>query len=57
VLGLVIGYSRTNQAINAPATTGAAPSALPPHAIRPAPKSGELPAAPMPAKRRQDRDL
>jgi len=56
VLGLVIGYSRTNQATNAPATTGSAPSA-PPHALRPGPKSGELPAAPMPAKRPQNRDL
>jgi hypothetical protein len=61
VLGLVIGYSRTNQASlrsNAPATTGSAPSGLT-HAPRPIPKSGDLPppAAPAPVKRPQDRDL
>ena len=58
VLGLVIGYSRTNQASlhsNAPATTGFT------HTPRPVPKSGDLPAtppaAPTPVKRPQDRDL
>ena len=59
VLGLVIGYGRVNQASihpNAPATTGSAPSALP-HGPRPVPKSGDLPAAPPPAKRPQERDL
>ncbi len=50
VLGLIIGYSRTDQASiqsNDPTTTGAAPSAL-----RVAPKSGDVPAppAPTPAK-------
>jgi hypothetical protein len=62
-LGLIVGYSRTNQAnlhSNAPATTGSAPSGLT-HAPRPVPKAGDLPAtppaAPMPAKRSQDRDL
>jgi hypothetical protein len=63
VLGLIIGYSRTNQASihsNAPATTGSAPPGLT-HAPRPVPKSGDLPATPPPtpthAKRPQDRDL
>jgi hypothetical protein len=63
VLGLVIGYSRTNQASlnsKAPATTGSAPSGLT-HTPRPVPKSGDLPApppaAPTPVKRPQDRDL
>jgi hypothetical protein len=60
-LGLVVGYSRTNQAnlhSNAPATTGSAPSGL---THRPVPKAGDLPAtppaAPTPAKRPQDQDL
>ncbi len=51
VLGLIIGYSRTDQASiqsNEPATTGSAPSA-----VRLAPKSGDIqvptPAAPAPA--------
>jgi len=49
VLGLIIGYSRTDQASiqsNESTTTGAAPSAL-----RTAPKSGDVapPAAPAPA--------
>jgi hypothetical protein len=50
VLGLIIGYSRTDQASmqsNEPTTTGSAPSA-----VRLAPKSGDLqappPAAPAP---------
>jgi hypothetical protein len=63
VLGLIVGYSRTNQASihsNAPATTGSAPSGLS-HPPRPIPKSGDLPAtppaAPTPVKRPQERDL
>jgi hypothetical protein len=62
-LGLIIGYSRTNQASihsNPPATTGSAPSGLT-HPPRSVPKSGDLPAtppaAPTPVKRPQDRDL
>ncbi len=57
VLGLIIGYSRTDQASiqsNEPTTTGSAPSAL-----RFAPKSGEVPrpAAPAPATPAADHDL
>jgi hypothetical protein len=59
VLGLIIGYSRTDQASiqsNEPTTTGAAPSAL-----RLAPKSGDAPApppvAPTPATQAPEHDL
>jgi hypothetical protein len=59
VLGLVIGYSRTEQAniqSNEPTTTGSAPSAL-----RLAPKPGNAavpqPAAPAPATQPPERDL
>jgi hypothetical protein len=59
VLGLIIGYSRTDQASiqsSEPTTTGAAPSAL-----RFAPKSGEVelpqPAAPTPVTPASDPDL
>jgi hypothetical protein len=58
VLGLIIGYSRTDQASiqsNEPATTGSAPSAL-----RFAPKSGDVqappPEAPAPATPAADHD-
>jgi hypothetical protein len=63
VLGLVIGYSRTDQASlhsNPTATTGSAPSTLR-LAPKPAPKSGDIPApspaAPGPARQTPDRDL
>jgi hypothetical protein len=56
VLGLIIGYSRTDQASiqsSEPTTTGAAPSAL-----RIAPKTGDVPApepaAPAPATSASD---
>jgi hypothetical protein len=59
VLGLIIGYSRTDQASiqsGEPTTTGAAPSAL-----RFAPKSGDVelpqPAAPAPVTPASDPDL
>src|SRR5215813_4815986 len=59
VLGLIIGYSRTDQASiqsNEPTTTGSAPSAL-----RFAPKSGDVqappPEAPAPATPAADHDL
>ncbi len=59
VLGLIIGYSRTDQASiqsNEPTTTGSAPSA-----VRLAPKSGDVPvpppAAPTPAKQAPEHDL
>ncbi len=57
VLGLIIGYSRTDQASiqsSEPTTTGAAPSAL-----RFAPKSGDvqLPAAPAPVTPASDPNL
>jgi hypothetical protein len=59
VLGLIIGYSRTDQASiqsNEPTTTGAAPSAL-----RFAPRTGDVqtppPAAPAPATPASDPDL
>jgi len=59
VLGLIIGYSRTDQASiqsSEPTTTGAAPSAL-----RFAPKSGDVelpqPAAPAPVTPASDPDL
>jgi hypothetical protein len=58
VLGLIIGYSRTDQASiqsNEPTTTGSAPSAL-----RFAPKSGDAqtppPAAPAPVTPASDPD-
>jgi hypothetical protein len=59
VLGLVIGYSRTDQArihSNPAATTGSAPSGLR-LAPRSNPKAGDVPAAPAPATRKLDRDL
>ena len=63
VLGLIIGYSRTDQArlhSKEPATTGSAPSTLR-FAPKPSPKSGDVPAtppaAPAPAKQTPDRDL
>ena len=59
VLGLIIGYSRTDQASiqsNEPTTTGSAPSAL-----RFAPRSGDVPvpppAAPAPATPASEHDL
>jgi hypothetical protein len=59
VLGLIIGYSRTDQASipsNEPTTTGSAPSAL-----RFAPKSGDVqappPEAPAPATPASEHDL
>jgi hypothetical protein len=61
VLGLIIGYSRTDQASlrsKEPATTGSAPSTL---RLKPNPKSTDappaLPAVPAPAKQTPDRDL
>jgi hypothetical protein len=63
VLGLVIGYSRTDQASlhsKEPATTGSAPSGLR-LAPKPSSKSGDVPApppaAPAPARQTPDRDL
>jgi hypothetical protein len=63
VLGLVIGYSRTDQAnlrSKEPATTGSAPSA-PRFAPRPSSRSGDVPApsptAPAPATQKPNRDL
>jgi hypothetical protein len=62
VLGLVIGYSRTDHAslpFKEPATTGSAPSGLR-LAPKPNPKSSDGPAAPRapaPVTPRPDRDL